>query len=176
MALGRNKASKEKKEDNNTVEISAQMQGQLTFSDPVNLKISGNFQGSLTTHGTLTIGPKADVDADITGDNIVLAGKLKGNITARKMLVIMPSGVLYGDIETPKLNIVEGAVFQGHCIMSGGESGLLDIDEVAKYLEIDLKEIEAMANSGKIPAKKSGNGWKFERAQIDTWAASGKVR
>ena len=38
-----------------TVEIDAQMQGSLTFSDPVNLKINGQFQGSLDTKGTLTI-------------------------------------------------------------------------------------------------------------------------
>ena len=80
-----------------------------------------------------------------------------------------------GDIATPKLNIVEGALFQGHCQMLDSD-GLLDIDQVAKYLEIDLTEIENLANSGKIPATKSGNSWKFEQAQIDSWAASGRVQ
>ena len=56
------------------------------------------------------------------------------------------------------------------------EDNLLEIDEVARYLEIDMGEIEALANSGKIPGKKSGNNWKFERAQIDHWAASGRVK
>jgi hypothetical protein len=38
-----------------------------------------------------------------------------------------------------------------------------------------MREIEALANSGKIPGKKTGNGWEFERTKIDHWAAAGKV-
>jgi len=85
----------------------------------------------------------------------------------------MPTAVLRGNISTPKLNVVEGALFQGNCQMI---DGLLNIDEVAKYLEIDMAEIEELANSGKIPGTKSGDTWKFEREQIDNWAASIKVK
>ena len=92
---------------------------------------------------------------------------------ANRMLVLMPTAILRGNISTPKLNIVEGAVFQGHCQMS---ESLLNIDEVSKYLEIDIAEIETLANTGKIPATKSNSGWKFERTQIDTWASTGKVK
>ena len=53
---------------------------------------------------------------------------------------------------------------------------LLDIDEVAKYLEIGLNEIEDLAISGKIPGTKAGDTWKFERSQIDNWAASGRIK
>ena len=94
----------------------------------------------------------------------------------------MPTALLRGNISTPKLNIVEGAIFQGKCQMMEGQENetaddnLLDIDEVAKYLEIDLNEIQTLANSGKIPGKKTGNDWKFERSQIDPWAASGRIK
>jgi excisionase family DNA binding protein len=30
-------------------------------------------------------------------------------------------------------------------------------------------------NSGKLPANKEGNNWKFERKAIDQWVASGKI-
>ena len=160
-------------EENKTVEISAQMQGSLAFNDPVNLKINGKFIGTLDTKGTLTIGNSAHVEANITGDNIVIAGRVKGDIVANKMLVLMPTAILKGNISTPKLNIVEGAVFQGSCQMS---EGLLNIDEVAKYLEIDIAEIESLADAGKIPATRNGNIWKFERSQIDHWASSGMLK
>ena len=84
----------------------------------------------------------------------------------------MPTATLKGNISTPKLNIVEGALFQGNCQMF---EGLLNIDEVAKYLEIDLPEIEELANSGKIPATRSGNSWKFERNKIENWASSDRL-
>ena len=155
------------------IEINAQMEGTLTFSDPVNLKIQGHYTGKLDTRGTLTIGATAQVEANIVGENVILAGRLKGNVIAKKMLVLMPSAVLHGDISTPKLNIVEGAIFQGHCHML---EDVLTIDDLAQYLEIEIPAIEELASSGKIPAVKDGNSWKFERAQIDQWASSGKVR
>lgn len=176
MALGR-KPVKEEMTDK-SIEINAQMQGSLKFNDAVNLKINGQFTGTLEAKGTLTIGSGGIVNADITGDNVVIAGKVKGDINAKIMLVLMPTAVLTGNIKTPKLNIVEGAVFQGNCQMSAlsaDGTDLLDISEVAKYLEIDLQEIEALANAGKIPATKQGKTWKFERSSIDQWASSGRV-
>ena len=156
-----------------SIEISAHMQGTMTFKDPVNLKINGNFNGTLETRGTLTIGSAAFVEANINGDNIVIAGKVRGDIVAQTMLVLMPTAVLTGNITTPKLNIVEGAVFQGRCQMM---DNFLDLDAVAKYLEIDTPSILELANSGKIPAVRNGEIWKFERDKIDNWAASGRVR
>ena len=156
-----------------SIEISAQMQGTLSFKDPVNLKINGNFNGTLETKGTLTVGSSGNVEAHIHGENIIIAGKVKGDIVAKKMLVLMPTAVLTGNISTPKLNIVEGAVFQGRCQML---EDYLDIDELCKYLEIDMPAIIELANSGKIPATRNGDQWVFERAKIDNWAASGKIK
>jgi excisionase family DNA binding protein len=171
MAFNR-KEQKETHEEK-VIEINAQMEGTLTFNDPVNLKIYGRYSGKLDCRGTLTIGPSSQVEANITGENVIVAGKIKGNIVARKMLVLMPTAVLHGDISTPKLNIVEGAVFQGHCHML---EDILTIDDLSQYLEIETAAIEELATTGKIPAIKEGNSWKFERAQIDQWAVSGKVK
>lgn len=171
MALRDRRDTKDTEEK--SIEISAQMQGTLSFKDPVNLKINGNFNGTLETKGTLTIGSTANVEAHITGENIIIAGKVKGDVVAKKMLVLMPSAVLSGNISTPKLNIVEGAVFQGKCQML---EDFLDLDELCKYLEIDMNSIVELANTGKIPATRNGEQWVFERAKIDNWAASGKIR
>ena len=155
-----------------SIEINAQMQGTLSFKDPVNLKINGNFNGTLEVKGTLTIGNAAFVEAHISGENIVIAGKVRGDIIAKKMLVLMPTGILTGNISTPKLNIVEGAIFQGKCQMM---EDVLNLEEVAKYLEIDAPSILELANAGKIPATRNGDTWTFERSKIDNWAASGKI-
>ena len=162
-----------KEQEEKSIEINAQMQGTLTFSDPVNLKINGRFNGQLESRGTLSIGQTASVDANINGDNIVIAGKVRGNIVAKKMLVLMPSAILSGDISTPKLSIVEGAIFQGRCQMM---DDFLNVEEVANYLEIDKPSIVELASSGKIPAVRENEQWKFERAKIDQWATSGKLK
>jgi excisionase family DNA binding protein len=51
----------------------------------------------------------------------------------------------------------------------------LNTEELSRYLEVDLNSIQDWADSGKIPALKEGNSWKFERKAVDTWIASGKV-
>jgi len=175
MVFNHRKEHKEHKEvpEEKVVEINAQMEGSLVFTDPVNLKIHGRYTGKLDTRGTLTIGPTAQVEANIVGDSVIIAGKVKGNCTAKKVLVLMPTAVLHGEISTPKLNIVEGAIFQGHCHML---EGLLTLDDLAQYLEIDIPAILELATTGKIPAVKEGDNWKFDRSQIDAWAASGKVK
>jgi excisionase family DNA binding protein len=168
-----NKEPKEELPEQKAIEINAQMQGQVTFADPVNLRINGNFTGRLDVKGTLTIGNSASVEANIHGENIVIAGRVKGNIIAKKMLVLLPTAVLNGDISTPKLNIVEGAVFQGHCQMF---EDVLNVEELSNYLEIENSAIVELASDGKIPAFKDGDSWKFERSKIDQWASAVKVK
>jgi excisionase family DNA binding protein len=164
---------RDKKASEKILDVDASMQGTLSFKDPVNLRINGNFEGTLETKGNLTIGETANVKAQITGENIIIAGKVVGNIIAGIRLVLLPTAVFHGEIKTPKLNIVEGAIFQGKCNMI---QDLLDADEVSKYLEIDKDSLLDWANSGKIPAIKEGNSWRFERSKIEEWVASGKIR
>ncbi len=173
MPFREKKQNIEKEKEEKVVEISVPMKGDMTFGEAVNLRINGDFIGTLVTRGTLTISQTALVEGNITGENIVVAGKIKGNIIAKKMLVLMPTAVLTGDISTPKLNIVEGAIFQGKCHML---DDYLTVDELAQYLEIEEPAIVELASTGKIPAVKDGEAWKFERVKIDSWAAAGKVQ
>jgi cytoskeletal protein CcmA (bactofilin family) len=173
MAFNRREIKKEVPQEEKIIEISAQMEGHLAFGDPVNLRITGKFTGKLDTKGTLTIGQTANVEAHIQGENIIIAGKVKGNVTAKKMLVLMPTAILLGDVSTPKLNIVEGAILQGRCQML---EDFLNVEDLSHYLEIEKVAIEELAETGKIPAIKDEHGWKFERIKIDQWATLGKVK
>ncbi len=167
-------AFKEKKKISEKIlDVDASMQGTLSFKDPVNLRINGSFEGNLDSKGNLTIGETAVVTAQIEGENVIIAGKIKGDIVATKRLVLMPTAVLRGDIKTPRLNIVEGAVFEGKVHML---QDVLDIEELSKYLEIENSSLLEWASNGKIPAFKEGSDWKFERRKIDEWVASGKIR
>ncbi len=160
-----------------TVEINVEMHGTLSFKELVDLKINGLFTGSLDVCGSLTVGGRADVEADIKGDSVIIAGKVKGNVNASKMLTLLPTAVLTGNISAPKLNIVEGALFHGSCQMTPSETvDWMNIKELAVYLELDEGTIIELVRSGKIPVVREGDVLKFERSQIDAWAAAGMVR
>lgn len=161
-----------KKLEEKILDVDAAMQGTLSFKDPVNLRINGRFEGSLQTKGNLTIGPTAIVHADISGDNIIVGGKVKGRISARERLTLLPTAIVEGDIYPSKLNIAEGAVLEGRSSMF---NEYMNSEGLARYLEVDLNSIMEWANSGKMPGVKDGNDWKFDRKEIDSWAASGKI-
>jgi len=161
-----------KRLEEKVLDVDAAMHGSLTFKDPVNLRINGKFEGSLETKGNLTIGSSATINADIIGDNIVVGGRVKGRITAKERLTLLPTAIVEGDVYPVKLNITEGAILEGKCTML---HDFLNSEELARYLEVDLNSIMDWANTGKVPGLKEGNGWKFERKAIDSWIASGKI-
>lgn len=164
------------------LDVDATMQGTLTFRDAVNLRINGSFEGTLDTKGNLTISETAVVRAEIRGESIVIAGRVYGNVIAERELKLIPPGHVTGNITTPILNILEGATLDGECHMTTSEAGaagankdILTAEELAKYLEIETSMVFEWANSGKLPALRDRDTWRFERDKIDEWVANGKV-
>lgn len=155
------------------LDVDAAMSGNLTFRDPVNLRVNGKFEGVLETKGNLIIGETATVLAHIIGDNIVVGGKLKGEVLAKQKLTILSSAVIEGKVQTARLIVNEGGVIEGNIHMLGD---YLNVEDLAKYLEVDLVSVTEWASSGKIPAIKEADTWKFQRKVIDEWVASGKVK
>lgn len=116
MFKRRDEPNIEEKAQEKVIDIEARMEGNLKFNTPTNLRINGKFEGELETKGTLTIGEKADVKARvIKGENIIIAGKVSGNIISEKRLELSASAKVIGDIKTPILIINEGAMLKGHC-------------------------------------------------------------
>jgi len=174
-----------KHETERVLDVDASMQGSLSFKDPVNLRINGRFEGVLNTKGNLMIGEHASVSADITGDSIIVAGKVSGNINALKELKLISPAHVVGDISTPLLSIAEGAVFDGRCKMlahpapgdeSHKQAAMMTSEELAKYLEVEVGVVSEWVNSGKIPGMKEGDSWRFDRKRIDEWVAEGKIK
>lgn len=160
-----------RREEEKVLDVNAAMQGSLIFSDPVNLRINGDFKGDLKTKGTLQIGNQADVNADIRGEVISIAGKVKGNIFAERKLRLTPTAIVQGEIRTPILEIQEGAIFEGTSKMIAETMELVD---VSRYLDIEEDKILEWASSGRIPAIKDGEKWVFERKRIDSWIKQAK--
>lgn len=164
------------------LDVDASMQGTITFRDPVNLRINGSFEGKLDTRGVLTIGENARVKASITGDTVIIAGQVVGDVTASQKLVLIAPAQLKGNIKTPLLSISEGAVFNGSSAMTTiqgtltGEGEFLTLDEMARFIEVEPNVLGEWAKSGTVPAIKEGSGWKFKRSEIDRWIQEERVK
>ncbi len=190
MRLGRQPNPRERsaEEGEKILDVDASMQGTLTFKDPVNLRINGTFEGTLNTKGNLTIGETAQVKATITGETVVIAGEVVGDIVASIELRLMAPARLVGDVETPSLVVQKGATLQGRLNMinaqgvredrphTPGDRGTMGVDELASYLAVEKTLIFEWAESGKLPAVRDGKNWRFEKNKVDEWVASGKIK
>ena len=179
MALGRKRVEEEPREK--VIEVDASMQGSLSFKDPVNLRINGRFEGTLDTAGSLMISEGAEVKATIHGELVMIGGSLTGELIASKRLELGPSARVTGKITTPSLIVREGAVLEGQIEMgrSAGKpasGGLVTSEEIAHYLEVDVASVVEWAASGRLPAQRDGNNWKFDRAKVDEWLAQEKTK
>ena len=171
MALGR---GKKEEEGPRVLDVAASMQGSLVFQEPVALRISGQFQGTLETKGELTIGERATVKADITGEAITVAGRVTGKVVASKSLRVVSPGVLRGEIWTPSLEVQPGARIDGTLHMGDERSPAMSAQEVAAYLEMEARVVEQWARDGKVPGRQEGGQWQFDRTKIDEWVATQK--
>ncbi len=150
------------------LDVDATMQGSLSFSDPVNLRINGEFDGNLTTRGNLIIGETASVRAEIKGESVFVSGKVRGTIRADS-IKFSASAEVYGDIQAGVVSIEEGAIFEGKCQMSEGK---VSLEEISDYLSVEKDKIIEWVDENKIPVEREGKKLWFDRRKVDQWMAA----
>jgi len=162
------------------LDVDASMQGTISFKDPVNLRINGSFEGKLDTQGNLTIGENAKVKANITGDSIIVAGKVTGDISARRSLSLVAPALIKGNVRTPVISIQEGSVLEGNLSMlnlnEGAGEEIMTLRELSQYLEVEIATLEEWTAKRKIPAFQEDNNWKFKRSEIDRWIQEERLK
>jgi len=77
------------------------------------LTVQGRIEGSINLSKTLIVEPSGVVKADISVSNAIISGVIVGNLSASDSVEITDSGRMVGDIQAPRVIIVEGALFKG---------------------------------------------------------------
>lgn len=90
------------------------------------LRVDGKVEGEVSVTGDLLVGEKGVINANITAQNVTVAGTVKGNITANGKLDLLASGKVYGDISASDLVVSQGAILQGEVSMTAaGENPII---------------------------------------------------
>ncbi|MDR0823247.1 MAG: polymer-forming cytoskeletal protein [Endomicrobium sp.] len=76
------------------------------------VRIDGKFVGNIEAAGVM-IGTEGQVIGNINTIVIMIGGYVKGNISAKESIEMLPKSRVEGDITTDLLTIVEGAYFEG---------------------------------------------------------------
>jgi cytoskeletal protein CcmA (bactofilin family) len=77
------------------------------------LLVDGEVEGSLESHSLLTVGPNGKVRANIKAREVIIFGRVQGNVDVTEKLAIREQGSLVGDIRTAGISIDDGAYFKG---------------------------------------------------------------
>jgi cytoskeletal protein CcmA (bactofilin family) len=84
------------------------------ISGAESLFIDGQVEGSITlADHRVTVGRNGSVTADINAKEVVIMGKVSGNIECSDRLDIRGEGTLIGDVVTQRISVEDGAVMSG---------------------------------------------------------------
>src|SRR5258708_19937083 len=98
--------------DQATIGKSLVIKGEVTGSE--SLYIDGRVEGSINLAGNrVTVGRNGVVAANITAREIVVLGKVRGNLTASDRVDIRSDGSLTGDVVAARTSIEDCAFFKG---------------------------------------------------------------
>ncbi len=88
------------------------VKGEISGSE--SLFIDGKVEGSINLPGNrVTVGRNGQVSASITAREIVVLGKVRGNMSATDRVDIRAEGSLSGDVSAARISIEDGAFFKG---------------------------------------------------------------
>ncbi len=91
---------------------SLEIKGHITGTE--DLQIDGKVDGPISLRGhELTVGSTAQLNSEIQAGDVVVFGKVVGNLHARGRVDIKKDGSIIGDISSARISIEDGAHFKG---------------------------------------------------------------
>ena len=97
------------------------VEGRITSSQ--DLRIDGRVEGTIEVGDhALMVGTRATVKANLVARSILISGTVIGNVTATDRLDLQATGSVEGDISSPRLVMIDGAVVKGRVDASGNRA------------------------------------------------------
>ena len=114
-----------------------------TLSGKEDLIIQGRVEGKIDLKkNNITVGKSGRIKGDIYGKVISIEGEVRGNLVGEERIVLRQSGRVRGDMRAPRINLEEGAKFNGNIDMDS-ESG--------EKRTLTLKEVQVLSNKASSP-------------------------
>lgn len=109
--------------DSNTINLigtGTTIEGNITSNGDV--RIDGTLKGNLISKGKVIIGETGKVSGEVKCKYFDVEGTVEGKAYISELMSLRSLSKTLGDISTNKLAIEPGAVFTGHCDMSGSNN------------------------------------------------------
>ncbi len=97
------------------------IKGDLTGNE--DMLIEGTVDGKVDLpNNQLTIGANGKIRAELNAKSVIVIGKVTGNVVGTERVEIQATGIVEGDVTSPKLVVAEGAVLNGGINMGKRDS------------------------------------------------------
>jgi cytoskeletal protein CcmA (bactofilin family) len=91
---------------------SLEIKGRINAEE--DLQIDGKVEGPVSVRGhRLTVGRSGQLNSEVSARELVVFGKVTGNVNATDRVEIKKDGAVIGDIQTTRISIEDGAIFKG---------------------------------------------------------------
>ena len=105
-----------------TIGRSVVIKGEVSGTE--SLYIDGRIEGTVNfAEHRVTIGRNGSVAANISAREVVILGKVQGNIQCSDRLDIRSEGALTGDVVTQRISVEDGAILKGSVQVRAVEHG-----------------------------------------------------
>lgn len=142
------------------------IKGELSGSE--DLYFDGEVEGSIDLSGhSLTVGPNGRLRAQVRANEIVVHGKVDGNLVGAERVELKRSAVMVGDIVTKRVIVEDGAFFKGKIEIqreAAKETARPETPQVARGEAARVeapRAVAAGANPGSSTAVASGSQASF---------------
>ena len=103
------------------IDQGSEFEGKLQFRDTV--RIDGRFRGEISSENTLIVGETGEIEATIHSKTIAISGSVDGDVVAETKVVLHKTARVNGNVQTPALQMEDGAMLNGQIKMTKGGSG-----------------------------------------------------
>lgn len=88
-----------------------------TFKSNAHLRLEGKIFGNIHCKGRLVLAATASIEGDIECEALASEGKIKGNVACSGLMHLQSTAQLVGNVHCTRMQIDEGAAFNGQCTM-----------------------------------------------------------
>jgi cytoskeletal protein CcmA (bactofilin family) len=103
----------------NTIGAGTTLRGDVR--GPGGFRVEGTVEGSVHADGPVIIGEGGTVDGTVHGRDVIVLGRVRGDVRATGHLEIGPKGKIVGDVTVESVRMHKGGVFRGTSRMPGAD-------------------------------------------------------
>ena len=134
-----------------SVDASSEFEGRLRCHQT--LRIDGRVKGEIECEKAVMVGEGARVFAQITADEVQIAGVVEGDIIARRKITLARTATVIGDLTTPGIVIEEGAKLKGRIVIGSDAVSVADAESESAKKQAGKKAPAAAAKPEATPVQ-----------------------